>query len=114
MDIQRRLAPGDPGTKKYVQEYGDRLICVRYKYDKAEKVKLKTIEIVVSKEPWEPRQGYTPVNKYVYIRVQKHESRVQHLVRSAGGKWYPDKLRWRLPYGTARSLGLEERIDWSS
>lgn len=114
MDIQRYLAPGEPGTKKYLMEYGDRLVCVRYKYDKAEMMKYKTIEIIVSKEPWTPRKDYIPMNKNVYLRILAHEKRLQHLVRSAGGKWSQDKMRWRLPYGTARSLGLEERIDWSS
>lgn len=113
MDIQRQIAAGAPGTKKYVREYGDRLVCVRYKYDKARGKKFKTVEIVVSEEPWTPRRGYVPMNKNVYVRILAHEKHLQHLVRSAGGAWLPDKLRWRMPYGTARSLGLEERIDWS-
>ncbi|MBN1480493.1 hypothetical protein EH223_20765 [candidate division KSB1 bacterium] len=112
MDIQRRVAPGNPGTIKYMQEYGDRLVCVRYKYDKSEMIKYKTIEIIVSKEPWTPRQDYIPMNKNVYLKVQLHERWLQRLIRSAGGKWIKEKARWRLPYGTAKSLGLEDRIDW--
>lgn len=114
MDIQRRLAPGEPGTKKYLQKYGDRLVCVRYKYDKAKRIKFKTIEIIVSQKPWTPRPNYVPMNKNVYLRILTHESRLQHLVRSAGGRWMAGKLRWRLPYEAAKSLGLEDRIDWSS
>jgi hypothetical protein len=114
MDIQRQITAGAPGTKKYLREYGDRLVCVRYKYDKARGKKLKTVEIVVSEEPWTPRRGYVPMNKKVNVRILAHEKRLQHIVRSAGGRWLSDKLRWRLPYGTAKSLGLEEWIDWSS
>ena len=48
MIIQRRLNPGAPGTKKYVEKYGDRLVCVRYKYDESSGIKTKTIELVES------------------------------------------------------------------
>ena len=37
---QRKLAPGQPGTKKYFKKYGKNLVYVRYKYDSAKKEKI--------------------------------------------------------------------------
>jgi hypothetical protein len=41
------LKPGQPGTKKWVEKFGQNLVCVRYRYDKSNRRKLKTVEIVV-------------------------------------------------------------------
>jgi hypothetical protein len=35
MDIRLTRRPGQPGTKKFVERYGERLVCVRYRYDAA-------------------------------------------------------------------------------
>jgi hypothetical protein len=41
------LAPGQKGTLKPYQEYGDKLFCVRYRYFGGWRI--KTVEIVVEK-----------------------------------------------------------------
>lgn len=33
METRLRLNPGQNGTKKLVKEYGEKLVCVRYRYD---------------------------------------------------------------------------------
>ncbi len=30
MDVIKKLSTGVPGTKRYLREYGDRLVCIRY------------------------------------------------------------------------------------
>ena len=37
MDAKKQLLLGENGTKRYVHEYGDRLRCVRYRYDEEKK-----------------------------------------------------------------------------
>jgi hypothetical protein len=44
------LKPGSKGTKQYVDKYGDALVGVRYRYDKARGVLLKTVEIVIEED----------------------------------------------------------------
>ena len=44
------LKPGDKGTKQYVEKYGDALVGVRYRYDKARGVLLKTVKLVIAEE----------------------------------------------------------------
>ncbi len=52
------LKPGNKGTKQYVEKYGDALVGVRYRYDKARGVLLKTVELVIEEEtPRDPARG---------------------------------------------------------
>lgn len=55
-DMRVRLVrrPGQHGTRAYVEQYGDRLICVRYRYDEAARRRYKTVEIIVEEAPWSP------------------------------------------------------------
>ncbi len=42
------LKPGQKGTKQLLAQYGDRLICVRYRYDAQRKKRFKTVELLVA------------------------------------------------------------------
>ena len=44
------LKPGGKGTRQYVEKYGDALVGVRYRYDKARGVLLKTVELVIEED----------------------------------------------------------------
>jgi len=44
------LKPGQKGTKQYMEKYGDALVGVRYRYDKARGLLLKTVELVIAEE----------------------------------------------------------------
>lgn len=43
------LKPGQPGTKRLVEKYGDYLLCVRFKYDAESRQRLKTVELIVER-----------------------------------------------------------------
>ncbi len=45
----RTLRPGDKGTKKLIEKFGDQLLCVRYRYDHLEQVRYKTVELVIER-----------------------------------------------------------------
>jgi hypothetical protein len=47
MKAYAHLKPGQKGTMRLQQKYGDTLLCVRYRYDEIREVKLKTVEIIV-------------------------------------------------------------------
>jgi hypothetical protein len=47
MRTRLKLNPGQRGTKKLVSQYGDRLVCVRYRYDAQQKKRFKTVELIV-------------------------------------------------------------------
>ena len=52
--VRLHLKPGQKGTKQLLAQYGDRLICVRYRYDAQRKKRFKTVELVVAERDWEP------------------------------------------------------------
>jgi len=109
-DTVKKVLPGQPGTKKLLAKYGQRLWCVRYRYDSQRQRRFKTIEIIVEQKPWRKNRARIPANKTVYLRVSYGEVEVGRLVRSAGGKWNREKRLWEIPYGEVKALGLEARV----
>jgi hypothetical protein len=51
MKTHTHLKPGQKGTRRLVEKFGDALLCVRYRYDAIRGVRLKTVEIVVEEKP---------------------------------------------------------------
>jgi hypothetical protein len=122
MRVRLKLAPGQAGTKKLVQEFGDQLLCVRYRYDAEKKRRYKTVELVVEEVPWEPRSnartesqtktqtemedslvevsfGDTPVEEPLHRRLW-----------DSGARWFRDRRTYVLSRSTAVRLGLGDRI----
>ena len=107
----RTLNPGKDGTKSLVKKYGKNLICVRYRYNAANKECVKTVELVVERKQWDPdHKNSIPSNKILPIRVKYGEIQVGRLVRQAGGVWNRAKKVWELRYDQIQSLGLNDRI----
>lgn len=49
------LLPGSKGTAKETHEYGDALVCIRYRYDANSNRRIKTVEIVVEEKVIPPK-----------------------------------------------------------
>ena len=101
------LAPGQRGTKKLAARYGDRLVCVRYRYDEDGERRLKTAEIIVEEAPYLSRRK---AERPVGVKVLWGERTLQCAVKKAGGRWDKNLSLWRLSYGAALALGLRHRI----
>ena len=104
------LKPGQKGTRRLVQQFGDALLCVRYRYDEKREVKLKMVEIVVDEKPGKlsPRFRDTEI---VAVMVPFTEKTLRDMLKAAGGRWDPEERLWRVKYGSIRSnAGLVERI----
>lgn len=99
--------PGQKGTKKLVAEYGDRLICVRYRYDAERQKRYKTVELIVEETPWKPP---AKPDRMVWVKVAWGEVEVARQVKQAGGKWSAQQKAWALAYSQVQALGLEARI----
>jgi len=114
MKIRLRLKPGQNGTRKLVREYGDKLVCVRYRYDERTRRRYKTVELIVDEAPWEHRDTVPPRkrDKYtgVYVRISFEETGLRNRAKAAGARWDPDRLLWLMPFNIAVDLGLEDRI----
>ncbi len=98
------LAPGANGTKKLVSRYGDRLVCVRYRYDSEKRRRLKTVELIEEESSWLPSAA-------VYlVKIGYDEVALREQVKQAGGSWSPERRVWTMRAEVVRRLGLEARV----
>jgi hypothetical protein len=107
MRIRSILKPEQRGTKRLVEQYGESLVCVRYRYDEASRKRLKTIELVIEESDWSPKIASESI---VGVQVAFREADLQQKVRQAGGKWNPARRVWELRYDRAIALGLKDRL----
>jgi hypothetical protein len=108
---QDSLQPGQRGTKKLRDVYGDRLVCVRYRDDAARQRRLKTGELIVEEAPWRPERAARKGAAIVGVRVQFQEVSLRRQVKLAGRRWNPARRAWELRRDHALKLGLKERIE---
>jgi hypothetical protein len=109
--VVKRIAPTQPGAIKLARQFGDRLVCVRYRHDRADTYRYTTVELIVDAGPIQTssRRG-TPKIQLVAIRVDPSEIALNRLVRSHGAVWDGKARLWYLRRATAKALGLLERI----
>lgn len=109
MKSRLNLKPGQRGTKRLVEKYGDLLLYVRYRYDADRGVRLKTVELVVEEKPWRPRTRLREED-IVKVTVAYSEQDLRIMLKAAGGKWDPEDRVWQIRYGAIRGTELEARI----
>jgi hypothetical protein len=109
MRIIKKVLPGQAGAKKWMEQYGDRFVCLRYCIDEKGKKRLKTVEIIVGEDELKT-DNRIPSNKIMHLRILFGEIELAKAVKGAGGKWNKARKYWELPYGEVRAIGLEERI----
>ena len=110
MKTRLTLKPGQKGTKKLLRQYGDDLVCVRYRYDEATRKRYKTVEIVVEEIEWPVKSPLDGPETVVGIQVQWGELDMWKRVKDAGGKWDARRKIWLMPQRVVEQLGLVERI----
>jgi hypothetical protein len=81
MKIKKILKPGQPGTKKWVEKFGEDLLCVRYRYDESRRRKFKTVELIVDESIWEPDLKRIPRNKLLWIKLYQNENNLRRVVQ---------------------------------
>ena len=108
--VRLHLKPGQKGTKQLLAQYGDRLICVRYRYDAQRKKRFKTVELLVAERDWEPPRTRFAHDQIVALRVAFADVAVRDRVKKAGGTWNPARRVWQLRYDHVVALGLDSRI----
>jgi hypothetical protein len=105
-----KLKPGQRGTKKLLDQYGDALVCVRYRYDLEKRKQFKTIEIIVSESDWIPTPPKYANSDLVALRIGYEEKNLQEQARSLGGKWDRQQKVWLIRYGCIAGTAMEKLI----
>lgn len=82
MRVRLTRKPGQKGTKELTLLYGEKLVCVRYRYDIEKKRRYKTVEIIVEESEWIPNDAL------VLVKVawgEKERSYVKLCVKRRAG-----------------------------
>jgi hypothetical protein len=108
MEARLKLKPGQKGTKKLLEIYGDSLVCVRYRYDAVNRARIKTVEIIVEKKGWTPPPPRFADDAQVPVRIAFAESGLKTMAREAGGRWNPEARLWFVPYGKIKNTALKK------
>ena len=111
--------PGEAGTLKLVQQYGDRLVCVRYRYAPRIGKRYKTIELIIAEEDWQPpprpaaaseTRTKHPTTPIVPVRIHYSERNLQRQIKAIGGTWDANRKLWYAPEADIKKIGLANRI----
>ncbi len=63
MQIKLSLKPGQHGTLKWLDKYGDKLVAVRYRYDEEKRKRYNTVEIIVEESTWLPTEKNVNIDR---------------------------------------------------
>lgn len=106
MDITKTLHPGDMGTKRLLQQYGEQLICVRYRIDKLNQKRFTSVELIVDEKPY---ISFKPSVK-AWVKIHFNEMELRQQAKEAGARWLKDEKVWEMDYQIVKKLRLKKRI----
>jgi len=110
MRTRLHLKPGQKGTKHLLRQYGEALVCVRYRYDATLRKRFKTVELIVAQRDWDPPGPRFADGALVAVHMGFAELDLRRRVKQAGGRWNPASKAWELRYAHVRALELQGRI----
>ena len=112
METRLTLRPGQSGTKKLLERYGERLVRVRYLYDRQAGRRLKTVELIVEAVPWRPRSRHPRRrdDEIVAVRIGFQETDLRERAKRLGAVWRPVQKLWEITWRDAKRLGIAKRV----
>ena len=93
LPVTKKMAPGQPGTKRWAAQHGDKLLCVRYRHDPQRGERIVTVELEVDRAPLRPRQQDTDV---VAVPIGWRETALRTQAKEAGARWDSRQRVWRM------------------
>lgn len=104
--------PGQAGTRKFVERYGERLVCVRYLYDLDKGCRHKAVELIVETVPSQPgqRRARRRDEKMIAVRIGYEEGDLRERAKRLGAIWRPQQRLWEMRWLDAKRLGIANRV----
>ena len=108
MQTRLTLRPGQNGTKKLLERYGERLVRVRYLYDEQTQRRLKTVELIVEAVPWQTRarRPRRRDDEIIAVRIACHETDLRERAKRLGAIWRPAQKLREIRWSDAKRLGI--------
>lgn len=114
MSVVKTIRPGQPGAKKYQEQWGDRLVAVRYRHDKPAKQRYVTIEIIIEAVKATKPQSLLDLlkvcNVVVGVKLNYQEMALRYQLKKYGAHWSNQQRLWFIRYENAERLRLTDRI----
>ena len=116
MIARATLRPGQKGTKRLLEKYGDRLVCVRYRYDSVNGKRYTTVELLEAESKWTTKNASSKGNirnndtRKLGVRIDYCETELREKAKEAGAIWRPRHKLWEMAYEDVMELGLENRV----
>lgn len=115
MKIKATLKPGQNGTKRLMEKYGNRLVCVRYRYDEQSGKRLTTVEVIENEASAmvatrESAPVVTSQPPHLGVRIDYWEGELREKAKAKGAIWRPRQRLWEMTYDDVIALGLESRV----
>jgi hypothetical protein len=109
--VRKKLDAGQPGTQRYLRQFGESLVCVRYRHH-ADGRRYTTVEIVVDERHSLPMTRHPPLppDAMVAVRIEYADADLRTRAKAAGARWDADRKAWLMNMETAYRLGLKDRI----
>ncbi len=109
-EVRKTMRPGEKGTHRFVRDWGERLVCVRYRFDPKSRVRCTTVELVAANpRPWSPPRRPAP-STWVALRIDGDDRKAVRKLRDARAWWDRETGLWRTRYDVAERLRLRNRI----
>jgi hypothetical protein len=112
METRLTRRPGQAGTKKFLDRYGNRLVCVRYRYDTENNCRHKTVELIVETIPWQSRgrRSRRRDEEMIAVRIGYTETDLRERAKRLGAIWRPNHRLWEMRWLDAKRLGIADRV----
>ena len=107
LPVIKKMAPGQPGTKRWSTDFGEALVCVRYRHDTANGERIVTVELVAHRAALRTR---STDNEEVAVRIGWEETALRILAREQGALWDRRQRVGRMTRAQAKQLRLVARI----
>ena len=116
MIAKATLRPGQKGTKRLLEKYGDRLVCVRYRYDSLNGKRYTTVELLETESKWTTKNASSKgeiknaETRKLGVRIDYWETALRQKAKEVGAIWRPRHKLWEMAYKDVVELGLENRV----
>ena len=116
MKVLKTIIAGKKGSQKYLRQWGDQLLNVRYREGQDGKTIITSIEIIVDERPkplkGRQQRGYLAARakSIVGIKIDFNEVDLRNQIKQSGGRWDKDRKLWLLARDKVVALGLKKRI----
>lgn len=99
------MQPGERGAIRLARDYGEQLVCVRYRTSGSGEERLTTVELVIDRAVIRKR-----TDEIVSFKIKHNEAALRREAVRRGARFDPHTRLWKLPRHEVLNLGLRHRI----